>query len=157
MKMITVVSRREHKTETGLLWTSCQLIKREPWVCLSRWAFPVRSSSWVVTLSTEPTWAPSGGLYENYPETELLAALSWMDDWTGCLCRVSTKAGLLRSGFRDESVSKRLGGLQKMTSNGCQHLSAFKAAQGTEPFRIIHAHFIACTSADALRRKVWSW
>ncbi|XP_064609378.1 ubiquitin carboxyl-terminal hydrolase 22-like isoform X2 [Liolophura sinensis] len=43
-----------------------------------------------------------------------------------------------------------------MTSNGCQHLSAFKAAQGTEPFRIIHAHFIACTSADALRRKAKS-
>ncbi|GAB1602415.1 ubiquitin carboxyl-terminal hydrolase 22-like [Argonauta hians] len=40
-----------------------------------------------------------------------------------------------------------------MNVNGCPHLGAFKSAKGTEPFRIIHAYFIACSSADARRIK----
>ncbi|KAL5018944.1 hypothetical protein ScPMuIL_004666 [Solemya velum] len=40
-----------------------------------------------------------------------------------------------------------------MNHHGCQHLNEFKAAKGTEPFRIIHTCFIACASADARRLK----
>lgn len=43
----------------------------------------------------------------------------------------------------------------KMNLNGCQHLTEFKAAKGTEPFKIIHSYFIACSSAEDRRRKVF--
>ncbi|XP_041363994.1 ubiquitin carboxyl-terminal hydrolase 22-like isoform X2 [Gigantopelta aegis] len=43
-----------------------------------------------------------------------------------------------------------------MSVNGCQHLKSYKATKGTESFRIIHSFFIACSSADARRRKAFS-
>ncbi|XP_050390499.1 ubiquitin carboxyl-terminal hydrolase 22 isoform X3 [Patella vulgata] len=43
-----------------------------------------------------------------------------------------------------------------MSVHGCQHLSAFKAAKGTDPFRIIYSYFIVCPSADARRIKAKS-
>ena len=41
-----------------------------------------------------------------------------------------------------------------MSKPGCQHLSAFKASKGTDPFGIIHKHFISCTTDEARKRKV---
>ncbi|XP_067671199.1 ubiquitin carboxyl-terminal hydrolase 22-like isoform X1 [Haliotis asinina] len=43
-----------------------------------------------------------------------------------------------------------------MSVDGCSHLSSFKAAKGTEPFRFIHSYFIACTTADTRRQKAKS-
>lgn len=42
-----------------------------------------------------------------------------------------------------------------MSDGSCQHLTAFKQAKGTEPFRIVHAHFVSCVSAESRKRKVW--
>lgn len=41
-----------------------------------------------------------------------------------------------------------------MSDHGCIHLSNFKAAKGIQPYRIIHAYFVACTTAEARSRKV---
>ncbi|RUS72708.1 hypothetical protein EGW08_019529 [Elysia chlorotica] len=40
-----------------------------------------------------------------------------------------------------------------MSSTGCQHLQAYKAAGGKETFRIIYSYFVACSSADARHKK----
>lgn len=41
-----------------------------------------------------------------------------------------------------------------MSDHGCIHLNNFKAAKGIQPYRIIHAYFVACTTAEARSRKV---
>ncbi|XP_060063391.1 ubiquitin carboxyl-terminal hydrolase 22-like [Ylistrum balloti] len=43
-----------------------------------------------------------------------------------------------------------------MTMGSCEHLQEYKATHGTNSFRIIHTYFIACSSADARRRKAKS-
>lgn len=43
---------------------------------------------------------------------------------------------------------------QIMNDNGCIHLNNFKAAKGTNPYKIVHAFFVACTSFEARRYKV---
>lgn len=40
-----------------------------------------------------------------------------------------------------------------MNDNGCIHLTNFKAAKGTKPYKIVHSFFVACTSADARKYK----
>ncbi|XP_074648440.1 ubiquitin carboxyl-terminal hydrolase 22-like [Tubulanus polymorphus] len=40
--------------------------------------------------------------------------------------------------------------------SGCQHLTAFKAAQGTDTFKIVHDHFVSCTTPQARKRKATS-
>jgi hypothetical protein len=44
--------------------------------------------------------------------------------------------------------------LFEMSDHGCIHLNNFKAAKGIQPYRIIHAYFVACTTAEARSRKV---
>lgn len=41
-----------------------------------------------------------------------------------------------------------------MNDNGCIHLNNFKAAKGTNPYKIVHAFFVSCTSFEARRYKV---
>ena len=41
-----------------------------------------------------------------------------------------------------------------MSNHGCEHVLKFKESKGTDPFRIIHSYFIACTSPEARKRKV---
>ncbi|XP_023932520.1 ubiquitin carboxyl-terminal hydrolase 22-like [Lingula anatina] len=43
-----------------------------------------------------------------------------------------------------------------MSFSGCQHLQAFKAAHGTQSYRIIHKYFIAALSTEARLRKARS-
>lgn len=43
-----------------------------------------------------------------------------------------------------------------MNDNGCIHLNNFKAAKGTNPYKIVHAFFVSCTSFEARRYKVSS-
>ncbi|PSN30985.1 Ubiquitin carboxyl-terminal hydrolase 22 [Blattella germanica] len=40
-----------------------------------------------------------------------------------------------------------------MSDHGCIHLNNFKAAKGIQPYRIIHAYFVACTTTEARIRK----
>ncbi|XP_045213600.1 ubiquitin carboxyl-terminal hydrolase 22-like [Mercenaria mercenaria] len=40
-----------------------------------------------------------------------------------------------------------------MTLSGCPHLQALKTEKGTDSYRILHACFISCKTADARRRK----
>lgn len=42
----------------------------------------------------------------------------------------------------------------EMNDNGCIHLNNFKAAKGTNPYKIVHAFFVSCTSYEARRYKV---
>ena len=44
--------------------------------------------------------------------------------------------------------------IKRSMSGSCQHLTTFKQAKGTEPFRIVHAHFVSCVSAESRKRKV---
>ncbi|XP_063825048.1 ubiquitin carboxyl-terminal hydrolase nonstop isoform X2 [Ostrinia nubilalis] len=43
-----------------------------------------------------------------------------------------------------------------MNDNGCIHLNNFKAAKGTNPYKIVHAFFVSCTSLEARRYKATS-
>ncbi|GLH06105.1 hypothetical protein R5R35_010104 [Gryllus longicercus] len=43
-----------------------------------------------------------------------------------------------------------------MSEHGCIHLSNFKAAKGTQPYKVIYAYFVACTSTEARKRKAFS-
>ncbi|KAK2714746.1 ubiquitin carboxyl-terminal hydrolase 22-like [Artemia franciscana] len=43
-----------------------------------------------------------------------------------------------------------------MNNNGCTHLSNFKAVKGTQPYRLVHAYFVACPSKEARKRKAKS-
>lgn len=36
----------------------------------------------------------------------------------------------------------------------CEHLNDYKSIHGTNAYRLIHAYFVACPSAEARRRKV---
>lgn len=54
------------------------------------------------------------------------------------------------------SLALRAGVLAAMNDNGCLHLTNFKAAKGTEPYKIVHAFFVACTSYEARSYKVRS-
>lgn len=40
--------------------------------------------------------------------------------------------------------------------NGCIHLNNFKAAKGVNPYKVVHAFFVACTSQEARMYKVSS-
>lgn len=40
--------------------------------------------------------------------------------------------------------------------NGCPHVTSFKSEHGTDPFRIIHRHFISCSSPVSKKRKARS-
>ncbi|KAF4517421.1 hypothetical protein B566_EDAN005030 [Ephemera danica] len=44
----------------------------------------------------------------------------------------------------------------EMSVDGCTHLKNFKASKGLKPYRLIHAYFITCTSAEARLRKAHS-
>lgn len=44
---------------------------------------------------------------------------------------------------------------QNMNDNGCIHLNNFKAAKGTQPYKIVHAFFVSCTTAEARKYKVF--
>lgn len=41
-----------------------------------------------------------------------------------------------------------------MNDKGCVHLNNFKAAKGSNPYKIVHAFFVSCTSFEARRYKV---
>ncbi|XP_047529813.1 ubiquitin carboxyl-terminal hydrolase nonstop [Vanessa atalanta] len=43
-----------------------------------------------------------------------------------------------------------------MNDSGCIHLNNFKAAKGTNPYKIVHAFFVSCTSYEARRYKATS-
>uniref|UniRef100_T1ITV3 Ubiquitin carboxyl-terminal hydrolase n=1 Tax=Strigamia maritima TaxID=126957 RepID=T1ITV3_STRMM len=43
-----------------------------------------------------------------------------------------------------------------MSTNGCAHLSSFKAAKGSQPYRLIHSSFVACSSVEERKRKAHS-
>ncbi|XP_067005942.1 ubiquitin carboxyl-terminal hydrolase 22 isoform X2 [Anabrus simplex] len=43
-----------------------------------------------------------------------------------------------------------------MNENGCIHLNNYKSARGTQPYELIYTYFIACSSAEARRRKAYS-
>lgn len=42
-----------------------------------------------------------------------------------------------------------------MTMTSCGHITEYKSKYGTNQFRIIHAYFIAASSDNARRRKVY--
>lgn len=44
--------------------------------------------------------------------------------------------------------------LVEMSNDGCIHLKNFKSVKGVKPYKLIHAYFVSCTSAEARRRKV---
>jgi hypothetical protein len=41
----------------------------------------------------------------------------------------------------------------EMSGNGCVHLKEYKSVKGCQAYRLIHAYFVSCTSAEARRRK----
>lgn len=41
----------------------------------------------------------------------------------------------------------------EMSGDGCAHLKEYKSVKGYQAYRLIHAYFVSCTSAEARRRK----
>jgi len=41
----------------------------------------------------------------------------------------------------------------EMSGDGCVHLKEYKSVKGYQAYRLIHAYFVSCTSAEARRRK----
>jgi len=40
-----------------------------------------------------------------------------------------------------------------MSAHGCAHLNSYKIQEGTQSYRLIHSHFVACTTTEARKRK----
>lgn len=58
--------------------------------------------------------------------------------------------GVIRSiGFAAQPAISDL----EMSGDGCAHLKEYKSVKGHKAYRLIHAYFVSCTSAEARRRK----
>lgn len=69
-------------------------------------------------------------------------------------CAQSTKRNVQTRHISIWKTKVFLTNKKAMTLSGCPHLQALKSEKGTESYKILHACFISCTSADARRRKV---